>query len=482
MQDNGAFSLILVTVFTTYYRISPPGVHFNSEVMTRLLYRLLNESQMKEVFTVLQIVVLVKMLCVDAGLELTVENFNYMQRQLDLLQAPREEIDVFLAVKSRLLEKQARRSEQFDLDVAVAEVEHCKEQQDWAKLGTIFINVCLGYRNLDELNRFCSCIASSLIKDVQETPMIPFREFAEKVCQEPHVSGLDRSLLGRIGISVLFGYYKAQHWTKGRRLLDTLHGMKIHFSTLKGLLGNDCYASRCQILNIAAEIYLNSGNLEKAVSVLKESDWIISTPVWPCDNMDVLNRHNLLCRMAEESAIKNLHREALEVLKKLPGLQNFSDNVDVSRYTMIFNRHLSACIENQNLAVSSNTVDFMTSKSIPVDFSLLRKLIFKLGKNSLWLKARSLYKSNIQNPSPFNQALQIVLKRKEDDDVCLSDNDYHAAMSRLMLAAQNTNPKLGIKYATVNVCKEQVFTLDHLSALKWLNKNMKWAGKVWLFS
>ncbi|MGH0120537.1 UNVERIFIED_CONTAM: hypothetical protein FKN15_067274 [Acipenser sinensis] len=122
-KDNGYFSLILVTVFTTYYRISPPGVHFNSEVMTRLLYRLLNESQMKEVFTVLQIVVLVKMLCVDAGLELTVENFNYMQRQLDLLQAPREEIDVFLAVKSRLLEKQARRNEHFDLDVAVAEVE-----------------------------------------------------------------------------------------------------------------------------------------------------------------------------------------------------------------------------------------------------------------------------------------------------------------------------------------------------------------------
>ncbi|XP_058869341.1 protein TOPAZ1 isoform X3 [Acipenser ruthenus] len=424
--SNPSFLQRAVTVFTTYYRISPPGVHFNSEVMTRLLYRLLNESQMKEVFTVLQIVVLVKMLppsdlllqvfqrvtllglrkavpslidvtckCVDAGLELTVENFNYMQRQLDLLQAPREEIDVFLAVKSRLLEKQATRNEQFDLDVAVAEVEHCKEQQDWAKLGTIFINVCLGYRNLGELNRFCSCIASSLIKDVKETPMIPFREFAEKVCQEPHVSGLDKSLLGRIGISVLFGYYKAQHWTKGRRLLDTLHGMKIHFSTLKGLLGNDCYASRCQILNIAAEIYLNSGNLEKAVSVLKESDWIISTPVWPCDNMDVLNRHNLLCRMAEESAIKNLHREALEVLKKLPGLQNFSDNVDVSRYTMIFNRHLSACIENQNLAVSSNTVDFMTSKSIPVDFSLLRKLIFKLGKNSLWLKARSLYKKKL---------------------------------------------------------------------------------------
>lgn len=55
---------------------------------------------------------------------------------------------------------------------------------------------------------------------------------------------------------------------------------------------------------------------------LGESEWIINTPVWPCDRMDVLNRHNLLCTIAHEILGKNLYRQTFEVLRNLPGFQN----------------------------------------------------------------------------------------------------------------------------------------------------------------
>lgn len=50
------------------------------------------------------------------------------------------------------------------------------------------------------------------------------------------------------------------------------------------------------------------------------------------------------------------------------------------------------------------------------------------------------------------------------------------------MAARLSDPKLFIKHMTVNVNKEQVYSLEHCSALKWLKENMKWAGKVWLFN
>ncbi|KAG9345048.1 hypothetical protein JZ751_009589, partial [Albula glossodonta] len=87
--------------------------------------------------------------------------------------------------------------------------------------------------------------------------------------------------------------------------------------------------------------------------------------------------------------------------------------------------------------------------------------------------------SDIQNPGFFPHALQIVLKRKGSTEV-IRESDYQAARSRLLTAAQTADPKLVIKYATVNPNQEQVFTLDSLSALKWLTQNMNWASEVWL--
>lgn len=54
-------------------------------------------------------------------------------------------------------------------------------------------------------------------------------------------------------------------------------------------------------------------------------------------------------------------------------------------------------------------------------------------------------------------------------------------MERLILAARLSDPKLFLKHMTMNVNMEEVYSLELTSALKWLQENMKWAGKVWLF-
>lgn len=55
-----------------------------------------------------------------------------------------------------------------------------------------------------------------------------------------------------------------------------------------------------------------------------ESEWITDTPLWPCDKMDILNRHNLLCAVVHKYLRRSLYRQAFEVLQNLPGLQKHS--------------------------------------------------------------------------------------------------------------------------------------------------------------
>ncbi|KFV41186.1 Testis- and ovary-specific PAZ domain-containing protein 1, partial [Gavia stellata] len=333
----------------------------------------------------------------------------------------------------------------------------------------------------------------------------------------------DRIFIGRIGISVMYSYHKVLQWIKGRKVLDKLHELQIHFTVLKGLIGSERLASRCQIVNKAAEIFLKTGSLDGATWVLRESEWTTNAPLWPCDKMDILNRHNLLCTLVHKYLRKSLYRQAFEVLQNLPGFQNHSDTVDVSQYSCLFNKLINACFESKNLGVSSSAVDFMLSKNIAIDFSLLRRLITALGRSSLWSKARTYYKSalslgcypplqgnlyhklltipsylsevemllaieiflvsnasDIQSPMATSQTLQIVLKRSEDQTV-QNNSDYQAAVERLILAARVSDPKLFLKHMTMNVNMEEVYRLELTSALKWLQENMKWAGKVWLF-
>ncbi|XP_015667260.1 protein TOPAZ1 [Protobothrops mucrosquamatus] len=253
------------------------------------------------------------------------------------------------------------------------------------------------------------------------------------------------------------------------------------------------------------------------------SEWIINTAAWPCERIDVLNRHNLLYAVASELITKNRYDETFEVLKNLPGFQNTYNSLDVTQYGPLFNKLLSACAESRNIEISSTVVEFILARNIPIEFNLLRGLITALGRNRLWLKARKHYKnalalgcyppsegnlyrklllipsymsevemllaievflvsnaSSIQSPGASTQILQIVLKRYEGNNI-RNKEEYQNAAERLYQAAQISNPKLFIKHLTVNVNKDQIYSLGNASVLKWLKENMKWAGRAWLF-
>ncbi|XP_054965731.1 protein TOPAZ1 isoform X2 [Pan paniscus] len=545
-----------VNIFMEYYRKFPPGVYFDLQVLNDLLNSLLKHCLLKEVFQIVNLSIMVKMLpslkillnifeyvatmklrnavpalidifckLVEAGMVLDPEHFNYIVKLLYQVQASKQEITAVLEMKSRLQMRQFKKNWKCDLDSALNKLEHCKEKGDWTKLGKLYINVKMGCEKFADFQTFCACIAETLTKNYEdERPDIPFCEFAETVSKDPQNSKVDKGVLGRIGISAMYFYHKLLQWSKGRKVLEKLYELKIHFTSLKGLIGPEKLASRCQIVNVAAEIFLKSGSLDGAIWVMRESEWIINTPLWPCDRLDVLNRHNLLCTIAHEILAKSLYRQTFEVLQNLPGFQNSQETVEVSQYSLLFNKLLGSCIESSSLGMSSSVAEFMISKSIPIDFSFLRRLITSLGRSRLWLKARAHYKSalslgcypplegnlyrklllipsylseiemllaieifmvsnasSIQSPGTSTQILQIVLKRCEDNQ-SRSNDDYQAAVERLIMAARISDPKLFVKHMTVNVNKEQVYSLEHCSALKWLKENMKWAGKVWLFS
>lgn len=68
------------------------------------------------------------------------------------------------------------------------------------------------------------------------------------------------------------------------------------------------------------------------------------------------------------------------------------DLIDISRYSPMFTSHLQVCVERQILPVASDLLDFMLSKQLAVDHSLLQMLLEKLGRQNLWLRAREVFK------------------------------------------------------------------------------------------
>ncbi|XP_037984641.1 protein TOPAZ1 [Motacilla alba alba] len=541
-----------VQIFVQYYKEVTPGVDFASEVLNDLLVSLLNNCLLQEVFQILNVIVQIKTLpavdvllkvfehvaslnirnavptlistfckLIDAGMFLQLEHFDYIIKLLRQLQVSSWEMSTVLNIKSRIKERYFEKTWIFDFNLAVAEIQHCKEKRDWTKLGALYLNARTGCEHFEDLQKLFLSIAEILAKDSEtDRPGVPFCDFADTVMKNSQHNKADRLFIGRTGISVMYSYHKVLQWIKGRKVLDKLHELQIDFTLLKGLVGAGRSASRCQIVNKAAEIFLYSGNLDGATRVLRESEWITDAPLWPCDKMDILNRHNLLCAIVHKYLRRSLYRQAFEVLQNLPGLQKHSDIIDASQYSSLFNKLINACFENKNLGVSSSAVDFMLSKKIAIDFVLLRGLITALGRSSLWSKARTYYKnalslgcypelqgnlyhkllkiasylsevemllaieiflvSNATDIQSSNsQTLQIVLKRSED--TVQNNSAYHEAVERLIQAAHLSDPKLFLKHLTMNVNMEEVYSLEHSSALKWLQENMKWAQKVWLF-
>ncbi|XP_053802220.1 protein TOPAZ1 [Vidua chalybeata] len=543
-----------VQIFVKYYKEVTPGVDFASEVLNDLLVSLLNNSLLQEVFQILNTIVQIKTLpavdvllkvfehmaslnirnavptlistfckLIDAGMFLELEHLDYIIKLLRQLQVSSWEMSTVLNIKSRFKERYFEKTWIFDFNLAVAEIQHCKEKRDWTKLGALYLNARTGCEHFEDLQKLFLSIAEILTKDSEtDRPGVPFCDFADTVMKNSQHNKADRLFIGRTGISVMYSYHKVLQWIKGRKVLDKLHKLQIRFTLLKGLVGAGRSASRCQIVNKAAEIFLYSGNLDGATRVLRESAWITDAPLWPCDKIDILNRHNLLCAIVHKYLRKSLYRQAFEVLQNLPGLQKHSDIIDASQYSCLFNELINACFENKNLGVSSSAVDFMLSKKIAIDFVLLRGLITALGRSSLWSKARTYYKnalslgcypelqgnlyhkllkipfylsevemllaievflvsnaSDIQSSRTTSQTLQIILKRSEDTGQ--NNSAYHEAVERLIQAAHLSDPKFFLKRLTMNVNMEEVYRLEHSSALKWLQENMKWAEKVWLF-
>ncbi|KAG8139248.1 hypothetical protein E2320_002006 [Naja naja] len=458
---------------------------------------------------------------IDAGMVLESEHIRHITNLLNQLDVSTQEITMLM---SRFQKIHFHKAIFCDFDSTIAEFKLCEEKSDWAKLGTLYVKVTRGCKNADYLEKYSWHVASILISSVkEEKPGIPFCEFAIAVNAGAHRDERDISSLGRIGISVMFSYYRVQQWSKAKKVLDMFHALKIHFTLLKGLLKPEQLVSRCQVINVAVEIFLKCGNLDGALWVLRGAKWIINTAAWPCEKMDVLNRHNLLYALASKLITKKQYDKTFEVLKNLPGFQNTCGALDVSQYFLLFNKLLRACSESRDIEMSSTVVEFMFARNISIEFNLLRTLITALGRSCLWLKARKHYKSalalgcylppegnlyrklllipsnmseiemllamefffvsnasSIQSPGASSQILQIVLKRCEDNDIRNND-EYQNATERLFQAAQISNPKLFIKHLTVNVNKDQIYSLEHTSVLKWLKENMKWAGKAWLF-
>uniref|UniRef100_UPI00398E6C9B protein TOPAZ1 isoform X3 n=1 Tax=Pristiophorus japonicus TaxID=55135 RepID=UPI00398E6C9B len=411
-----------VRIFRSCYRNFQPGIYYSSQVMNRLLFALLKMRKLQSLFELLNMAIIMKVLpdgeillnvfdlvastdlramvpnlieitckLVEAGLELQLDQFNNMIHVLNQLQVSHQEIHSIVALKPRLLSHQTEPEGLYDLNFAIAEIEQYKEKGEWSKIGTLFQSLHWNFDAKSELHRIAACIAVALVKSKDNGAAVPFCEFAKAVCQKMHINGMAKKLLGRIGTSVMVAYYKSENWRKARKALDVLQEIQVNFTVLKGLV-TECAVSRCQIINIAAEIFLKAGCVNRALWLLRESGWIISTPAWPCDKLDVLNRHNFLFSLADATLKNNMYCETLEVLQHLPGFQNINGTMDLTPYIGIFNNLLEECIQNNCLGASCDTLEFMRSANIPINSLAVRNLITALGRSCLWLKARRQYK------------------------------------------------------------------------------------------
>ncbi|TSK87410.1 Testis- and ovary-specific PAZ domain-containing protein 1 [Bagarius yarrelli] len=534
-----------VEIFLAFYKTNCPGASFSENFVNQLLSSLLSLSLLKDLVSVFNTLhthnrtpppkfmmalyehvrergilnfvpelILLTSKVVEAGRIFSVEQCEMMQLHLESLLVPRHQIDIFCTVKCRALATNPHTAELSELAQAVVRVELCKQQEDWPALARVFCTVFGGRHSAGELLRFCCCVIMALLKETKDKLIVPYEPFAESVCQEVSTDEMIKSFLGRVGVSLMFTYYRNQDWTKGLKLLHVMSRLQIEFALLKGLFNGENGASRCQIVTTATEFFLNSGSIEGALNMLKANEWFVSSTAWPCEQADIQNRRRVLTLLAEKTS----YRDTLEVLTNLPGLKQPVDGVQAGEYSTMFNGHLRKCVINHVLPVGADTLDFMLSHEIPVNPMELQQLIHKLGKQNSWTRARTLFKharsaayysevvyemnslalpcclteiemtlafemfiistcTSLQNSSNASQPLLITLRRHSGHEVAI-ESEYLAAGSRLLSAALIPNPKLSIRYTAVSQEQEQLFNLDRGSAAKWLSHNRSWAQSI----
>lgn len=56
---------------------------------------------------------------------------------------------------------------------------------------------------------------------------------------------------------------------QGLKLLSVMSALQVEFTMLKGLFSSENGTSRCQLVTIATEFFLNSGSIEGALNMLR---------------------------------------------------------------------------------------------------------------------------------------------------------------------------------------------------------------------
>ncbi|XP_023815659.1 testis- and ovary-specific PAZ domain-containing protein 1 isoform X2 [Oryzias latipes] len=528
-------------VFSGYYQSSPPGVYFSMQVFLSLLWALLKAGMVSDIFSILRVTLAhnivpsheflldlfdfvreksltgfvlellqltVKM--VNVGLELSLDCVNHMP----LFQQTIHAHPPAAATPHQKSSPSAPLPDCLSLAHAVIEVELCTKQEDWKRMGKVFCSVCQSSHHPNQVERISGRIAIALLSESKDKLSLPFAAFVETVFQNEGEGSLVKNFVGRIGVSLMLRYHKTHQWLKGRAVVEIMSVSKVSYTTTKGLFGNEDSASRCSLVTVATELFLLSGSVEGALNTLRENAWFLSSSSWPCDPPDLENRTRVLKHLAEKTS----HRDTLEVLSNLPGIKDPSECPDISKYALLFNSHLQACVDRQILPVASDTVDFMLSKKLPVDYTLLQTLLHKLGKQNLWLRAREVFRHSLKAghypgvvappgfmtlviPCGLGEVEQVltlemlitvnashILRLPESSSSTLSitltrtnscESNYLSAGSRLLTAACIPQPKLTIHYTAVNSSQDQVFKLDVSSARRWLRHNHLWASEVW---
>ncbi|XP_019735673.1 uncharacterized protein topaz1 isoform X1 [Hippocampus comes] len=529
-------------LFASYYQHNPPGMFFSVPVFLSLLWTLLKADLVPDVLSVLSVALAHKIVpthefllalftCVrEKGfasgvprlMQLTykmasenlmlsldcfdgIENIPEYQQIIDpnVPDTRRPSVSDGVPISCSLI-----------LAHVIVEMELCTEQENWRCLGKAFRSICTPCQHPSQVERISGNVAVALLSKTRDKLSVPFVAFAETICPTEDPNSPLMGFIGRIGVSLMQRYHKTQQWAKGRRLMEALTRFKINYSMQRGLFVNEDGSSRCNLITLAAELFLLGGSVEGALRTLRESKWFVSSNVWPCKQPDLERRSRVLAHLAEKAS----HRDALEVLRNLPGIQKPNDQVDISKYTPLFNTHLQVCVDRLVLPVASDLAYLMLSRKVPVDGAVLRALLHKLGKQNHWQRARELFRHSltaghypaVSAPAGFmslivpsqlgevelsltfemlitvnasfilplpemtTTTLNIILKRSQE-----SEREYLSAGSRLLLAALIPQPNLEVHYTTVNSSREQVFTLSVASALRWLRRNHTWANKMW---
>uniref|UniRef100_A0A8C5QQ72 Protein TOPAZ1 n=1 Tax=Leptobrachium leishanense TaxID=445787 RepID=A0A8C5QQ72_9ANUR len=472
-----------VWVFCRYYQLYAPGVHYDSEMLTKLISPLIQWRLWQDVFDFLETCIASKILpsvdivitlfeklasagypavvptlmgifhkLVECGMILLPLQIYQVITSMENLQASKHDIGVILESASRFPSPFPNHVLLCDV---MAEIGRCKEARDWIKLATFYLNVCRGCDSLSNLMKVLGCTVEALKDFKDDHSDTPYCVFADTVYKDPLSEEVDQNALGRIGISIMYHYHRIALWTKGKRVLLKLRDLNIQFTLMKGAMGPESQVSRCHVVNTATEILLKCGHLTDAVWVLKASEWTINTAASPCDRIDVLTRHNVLCAIAQETLSKKMFSQCFEVLQHLPGLHDLQSALSLGCFPTLKGNpyhnvlQLPCCLSDIEMLLSMEM--FMVSNAV-----------------------------SIQSPGGSKQILQIVLKRTEDETMPHTDT-YRLATDRLFKATRLSAPKLFIRHMKVNNLNEQVYVLEHMQCLKWLNENKKWAGKAWLF-